>query len=225
VLAVVAASVLAVLAAIPPAVSASRADPLEAIRPAVTRFRTARAVRTLPGLAVRNLMRGRGRSAIAVIGLAIGICSTVFLLAVTTSFNGQLAGDLLGQAVIVQVRGVDYAAVLVMLALGVFGVTDVLYLNVRERSTELATLQATGWSRRQVGRVITAEGTLLGICGSLLGAAAGVAAISTFTSETVHGALPIAALALAVGTVLGAIAAALPIRTLPRRLSTALAEE
>lgn len=224
-LAVLAACVLAVLAALPPAISASRADPLEAIRPPVTRFRTARPVRTVPSLAVRNLIRGRGRSAIAVIGLAIGVCSTVFLLAVTTSFNGQLAGDLLGQAVTVQVRGVDYAAVLVMLALGVFGVTDVLYLNVRERSTELATLQATGWSRRQIGALITAEGTILGACGSLLGAAAGVAAISTFTSETVHGALPLAALALAVGTALGALAAVLPIQTLPGRLSTALAEE
>jgi putative ABC transport system permease protein len=225
VLALVAAAVLSVLAAIPPAISASRADPLEAIRPPVSRFRAARPVRTLPGLAMRTLLRGRGRSAIAVIELAIGICSTVFLLAVTTSFNGQLAGDLLGEAVTVQVRGVDFAAVLVMLALGVFGVTDVLYLNVRERGTELATLQATGWSRRQIGRLITFEGTILGFSGSLLGAAVGIASISTFTSETVHDALPIAALAVAIGTALGALAALLPIQTLPRRLATSLAEE
>jgi putative ABC transport system permease protein len=225
VLAILAATALAMLAAVPPAISASRADPLEAIRPVAGRFRAARAVHSTLGLAGRNLIRGRGRSAIAVVGLAIGICSTVFLLAVTTSFNGQLAGDLLGQAVTVQVRGVDYAAVVVMLALGVFGVTDVLYLNVRERSSELATLQATGWSRRQVGRLITFEGAILGVLGSLLGVVVGVALISNFTNETVRAALPLAAIALAVGAALGVLSAVLPVQTLPRRLASALAEE
>lgn len=225
VVAVLAATALAMLAALPPAISASRADPLEAIRPVVARFRAARAVRTTGGLAFRNLVRGRGRSAIAVIGLGLGICATIFLLAVTTSFNGQLAGDLLGQAVTVRVRGVDYAAVAVMLALGVFGVADVLYLNVRERSSELATLQATGWSRRQVSRLITFEGAILGVLGSLLGVISGVELITNFTSETFHRALPLAVAALAVGTLLGALAAVLPVQTLPRQLSTALAEE
>jgi putative ABC transport system permease protein len=147
------------------------------------------------------------------------------LLAVTTSFNGQLAGDLLGQAVTVQVRGVDYAAVVVMVVLGVFGVADVLYLNVRERSSELATLQATGWSRRQVARLITCEGAVLGVVGSLLGAVVGIELVSTFTSETVSSAIPLAVAALAAGTALGAFAAVLPAQALPRRLATALAED
>jgi hypothetical protein len=223
--AVVAAALLSALAGIPPALTAARSDPLEAIRPVAGRYRAGHPVRTLAGLAARNLVRGRGRSAIAIISLAIGICSTIFLLAVTTSFNGQLAGDLLGQAVTVRVRGVDYAAVIVMLGLGAFGVSDVLYLNVRERAGELATLQATGWSRRQVGRVITAEGAMLGVAGSLLGAVGGTVLIVNFTSETVHRALPLALVAVAVGVVLGAIAALLPVQALPRRLSAALAEE
>jgi ABC-type lipoprotein release transport system permease subunit len=217
--------VLSALAAIPPGLAAARSDPLEAIRPVAGRYRAAHPVRTTIGLAARNLARGRGRSTIAVIGLAIGICSTTFLLAVTTSFNGQLAGDLLGQAVTVRVRGVDYAAVIVMLGLGAFGVADVLYLNVRERAGELATLQATGWSRRQVGRMITAEGVLLGVAGSVLGAVAGAVLIVNFTSETAHRALPLALLAVAVGVLLGAISALLPAQALPRRLSAALAEE
>ncbi len=160
--AVPAAVALAVLAALVPAWSASRAHPLDALRPAAGHFSSRRAVRSRGGLAVRNLIRARGRSLIAIAGLAVGICSTVLLLAITTSFNGQLAGDLLGEAVTVRVRGVDYAAIVVMLAIGVFGITDVLYLNIRERANELATLTATGWSRSDVARLITLEGSRAG---------------------------------------------------------------
>ena len=224
-IAVPAAVGLAVLAALAPAGAASRAHPLDALRPAVSRFSSRRAVRTRAGLAVRNLVRARGRSLIAIAGLAVGICSTVLLLAITTSFNGQLAGNLLGQAVTVQVRGVDYAAIAVMLAIGVFGIADVLYLNIRERASELATLLATGWSRGDVTVLITMEGIGLGLVGSLLGAIAGVALISNFTSEPVGTGVVLSTVAVVAGTGLGALAAVLAVRTLPRRLSSALAEE
>jgi ABC-type lipoprotein release transport system permease subunit len=220
-----AATMLAMLAAIPPAVIASRSNPLQALRPATTSFRSHRAVRTRVGLAARNLIRSRWRSLIAVLGLAFGVASTVLLLAVTTSFHGQLAGDLLGEAVIVKVRGVDYAAVIVMLAIGVFGVADVLYLNVRERASELATLQATGWSRGDVARLITIEGALLGLLGSVAGAGAGIALISNFTSEPAGNAASLSLIALVTGFGLGIVAALLPAQTLPRRLASALAEE
>jgi putative ABC transport system permease protein len=225
VIAIAAAVVLTMLAGMVPARAASRARPLEALRPAVGRFRSRRAVRGRLGMSIRTLVRARGRSLVAVAGLALGIASTVMLLAVTTSFNGQLAGDLLGQAVTVRVRGVDYAAVIVMLALGVFGIADVLYLNVRERAVELATLQAGGWSRVDVTRIVVIEGALLGLAGSLVGAAAAVTLISDFTSEPFGNALGLSAVAPAAGTALGAVAALLPAQTLPRRLATALAEE
>jgi ABC-type antimicrobial peptide transport system permease subunit len=221
----VAAVVLTMLAGSVPARVASRARPIEALRPAIGRFRARRAVRSRLGLASRTLVRARGRSLVAIAGLAFGICSTVLLLAVTTSFNGQLAGDLLGQAVTVRVRGVDYAAVIVMVAIGVFGIADVLYLNIRERASELATLQAGGWSRTDVTRMIVAEGGLLGLVGSLIGAVAGVVLISNFTSEPLGNAVGLSAIALGAGVILGAAAALLPAQTLPRRLAAALAEE
>jgi ABC-type antimicrobial peptide transport system permease subunit len=223
--AVPAAVALAVLAALVPAWSASRAHPLDALRPAAGHFSSRRAVRSRAGLAVRNLVRARGRSLIAVAGLAVGICSTVLLLAITTSFNGQLAGDLLGEAVTVRVRGVDYAAIAVMLAIGVFGITDVLYLNIRERAKELATLAATGWSRTDVARLITLEGSGLGLIGSLVGTVVGVLAMNSFTNEPLRTALVLSAGAVVTGTALGALAALLAVQSLPRGLSRALAEE
>ena len=106
-----------------------------------------------------------------------------------------------------------------------FGIADVLYLNVRERSSELATLQATGWSRVDVTRLLVIEGGLLGLAGSLIGALAGVASITNFTSEPLGNAVGLSAVALAAGVVLGAVAALLPAQALPRRLAAALAEE
>jgi ABC-type antimicrobial peptide transport system permease subunit len=223
--AVVAATLLTMAAAVPPAVAASRARPIEATRPSVRRYGTHRAVRGLTGLALRHVIRARARSAIAVVGLALGVCSSIFLLAVTTSFNGQLAGDLLGQAVTIRVRGVDYAAVAVMLAIGGFGLADVLYLNIRERAAELAALQATGWSRRSVARLVAAEGVAMGLAGALVGAVLGVVLITDFTSESVARAVPLASIALGVGVALGAVATVLPMSLLPRRLAESLAED
>jgi putative ABC transport system permease protein len=46
--------------------------------------------------------------------------------------------------VAVQVRCVDYVAVAATIALGVTAVADVLFLNIRERAAELATIRPAG---------------------------------------------------------------------------------
>jgi putative ABC transport system permease protein len=79
----------------------------------------------------------------------------------------------LGNAISVQVRGADFVAVALTIVLAGLSVADVLYLNLRERSAELATLRAVGWSDRQIATVIVLEGLGLGLLGSLAGALAG----------------------------------------------------
>jgi putative ABC transport system permease protein len=49
-----------------------------------------------------------------------------------------LVGSLPGDAVAVQVRGVDYVAVTATVALGVLAVADIIFLNIRERAPEQA---------------------------------------------------------------------------------------
>jgi hypothetical protein len=220
-----AAVVLTMLAGVVPALSASRVAPAQALRPRAGRFAGHRAVRSRLGLAARNLVRTPARSLTAVGGLAFGSCSTLLLLAVTTSFHGEVAGDLLGNAVIIKVHSVDYAAVFVMLAIALFGVADVLYLGIRERASELATLRATGWSRREIDGLIVVEGALLGFVGTLLGAVGSVVLDALFTSAPRGAALVLAAVSVVAGTVLGAVVAIAPTRALPRRLAAALAEE
>lgn len=60
------------------------------------------------------------------------------LAGISTAFEGEVAGSLLGDAVSVQVRSSDYAAAAVAALLGAAAVADVLYLNVRERAAEYA---------------------------------------------------------------------------------------
>jgi putative ABC transport system permease protein len=145
ILAVPAAVALAVAAGGVPAWLASRAEPIAAIRPPVLPARRARHLSGVIGLAVVNVLRTPGRSLVGAFSLAVGVAALTMLTAVTLAFRGTIVGSLLGNAVAVQVRGVDYVAVAATIALGVMAVADVLFLNIRERAAELATIRALGW--------------------------------------------------------------------------------
>ena len=63
---------------------------------------------------------------------------------------------------------------LLTIALSAGGVADLTYLNLRERAGELAALAASGWGRRQLGRLLTSEAVLTAVTGSVAGAAIGL---------------------------------------------------
>jgi putative ABC transport system permease protein len=63
-------------------------------------------------LAIVNVLRTPGRTALGALTLAIGVCALTLLLAATVAFNDVLVGTLLGGAVAVQARNTDYVAVL-----------------------------------------------------------------------------------------------------------------
>jgi putative ABC transport system permease protein len=69
------------------------------------------------------------------------------LLTIVIGFRGVIVGSVLGDTISVQVRAVDVIAVATIVLLGV---CDVLYLNLRDRASELAVLRATGWSNRDI---------------------------------------------------------------------------
>jgi ABC-type lipoprotein release transport system permease subunit len=215
-LTVPAATLLAVLAGIVPAARAARADPIAAVRPAVLEAQRAWRPRTLRALAVVNLLRTPGRTALGALSLAIGVCALTLLLAATLAFHDTLVGTLLGNAVAVTVRGSDYVAVIATVALGLAAVVDVLFLNLRERAAEFATLSATGWDDRALGRLLTCEGMWIGAGGALTGAIVGLVAAALFA-----GALPAALLlttlaACLAGTALAALAGLAPAAWLRR---------
>jgi putative ABC transport system permease protein len=225
-LAIPAAVLLALLAGLVPALRAARSDPAAAVRPAVLEARRAWRPGSIGQLALIDLLRTPGRTALGALSLAIGVCALTLLLAATIAFNDVLVGTLLGDAVAVQVRGTDHVAVIATMLLGIAAVADVLFLNVRERAAEFATLTATGWNDRALGRLVALEGFWIGALGALAGAATGLAGAALFA-----GTLPVSLLlttvaAAAVGALLAALAALIPAAWL-RRLPAVqlLAEE
>src|SRR5690606_18565171 len=126
-------------------------------------------------MALTNVSRVSGRTLLAAAALATGVAAATIMVIITTSFHGSMTGTLLGEAVSLQVRGVDLVAVVATLALGLAAVADVLYLNVRERANEFAVLRSSGWPVAALARLVVFEGTALGLLGALPGAALGIA--------------------------------------------------
>jgi putative ABC transport system permease protein len=225
-LAVPAAVAVALVAGAPPAWLAARADPVTAVRPPVLGVRRGHQPGGVTSMAMRNVARTPGRALIGTVSLAVGITALTLLTAVSFAFRGVVVGSLLGDAVAVQVRSVDYIAVVVTVVLGILAVADVVFLNIAERAAELATLRAVGWGEPALSRLVITEGTVIGLTGSLAGAALGLAGAAEFTGQLPAGLCLLAAAACVAGTVITATAAFLPARTL-NRLPTArlLAEE
>jgi len=219
-LAVPVAIAVAVAGGLLPAWRAARADPVSSVRPPVLAVRRAHHPRGITSLALLNVARTPGRTLIGVASLAIGIAALTMLIAVTVAFRGQIAGSLLGNAVTVQVRGVDYAAAGATAALGALAVADVVFLNIRERAAELATMRSFGWREHALARLVVTEGAVIGVIGSLAGAGLGLAGAAWFAGQLPSRLLAIAAAAVAAGAVITAAATLLPAGLL-RRLPAA----
>jgi putative ABC transport system permease protein len=204
---------LALLAALGPALRAARTGPGGALRPAVLSARRARARRTVTALALSNVARVPLRSALAVASMAIGSAAVTFVAAVLWHFQGAAAGTLLGDAVSVEVRGVDVAAVLLTVVLGAFALADVLYVGLRERDAELAALRATGWTDRELSRLVLTEGAVLGAVGAVLGAAAGTGLVVWLVDEATAAVAGTALLVAAGGLLLAMAACLVPLRS------------
>jgi ABC-type antimicrobial peptide transport system permease subunit len=162
---------------------------------------------------------------VAAAGLAVGVTGLTVLLATSGEFSGSIGASKLAGLVNGSTRGTDLAAVLLTIALSAAGIADVTYLNLRERSGELAALAASGWGRAQLGRLLATESVITALIGSVAGAAAGLAiADAAFgLSARVVGAAGAAALG---GTVI-ALAATITVLicTSGRPLTAALAAD
>ncbi|MER7418172.1 FtsX-like permease family protein [Micromonospora peucetia] len=225
-LAVPVALLLALVAGLTPALRAARAHPAAALRPAVATARWVRRPRTLVGLALANLARTPGRTLLGAGALAIGVAALTLVTAAGYAFRGTIVGNLLGDTVSLSVRGADTMAAVATVLLGAAAVADVLYLNIRDRAAELATLRAVGWSDAALGRLIGYEGLALGLLGAVTGAGLGLAGAAWLVGALPGALVTVAALVAVAGVLVTSMAALVPAALL-RRLPTArlLAEE
>lgn len=209
---------LATVAGLIPAWLATRMGPMQAVLPPVKATRRSRPVRSVAGLAMLNLLRVRGRTLLGAAGLALGVAAFTVLLALTLAFQGEVAGSLLGNAVVAHARGADYLSVALSLVLGAAGAVDVLVLSQRERAADLAVLRATGWASRELALLTLYEGIGLALLGGLSGAVLGLGAVLALGQGVLQGHLlaiaGAALLATLAATALVSAALTVPIRKL-----------
>ncbi len=160
---------LATIAGVIPAWRAARSGALDAVRPAISAGAVRRHVGRLFSLAAINVRRVPARSAVASVGLFIASAALTLLLAINQAFQGHVVGTLLGDAVSVEVRGLDFLVVGVIVLLAMLSLADVLYLNLRERAAEFVTMRTFGWSDRYLVQVVAAEAAILGLLGTVPG--------------------------------------------------------
>ena len=220
-LAIPAAVAVATAAGAIPAWQAAHAAPLEAVRPTTQPSRRAAQPSTVTGLAWTNLARNKARSFLAAAGVAVAVTALTEILGIVTAFRGAVVGTLLGSAVTVQVRGADVASVAAIMLLAGVGVANVLFLNIRDRGSELATLRSLGWRDQTLARLLVTEGVILGLIGALVGAIIGSAALTALVGELHRTAVVGALYSLGAGAIVTAVATLPPMLSL-RRLNTTL---
>jgi ABC-type lipoprotein release transport system permease subunit len=217
------ALLLALVAGLLPAWRATQLGPLDAVTPPVTATRRAAPVRSVTGLAVRNLLRVRGRTVFGAAGLALGVAAFTVLLSLTLAFRGEVAGSLLGNAVVAQARTADYLSVALSLLLGAAGAVDVLVLSQRERAADLAVLRATGWSNGELARLTFYEGAGLAFLGGLTGAVVGLATVLTIGQGLWEGRLLLEVVGAALLATLAAIGLVCGVLAVPARALSRIA--
>lgn len=220
------AVLLALTAGLLPAWQASRGMPLDAVRPPVRAGTRRRRVRGLFSLAFLNAVRVRGRFFVAASGLIVGVAALTLLIAIERGFSGAVVGTVLGNSLSVQVRGADFIAVGITIALAALSVADVLYINLRDRAPEFASLRTVGWNDHQLAVIVALEAVFAGTSGSLAGAAVGVVLGATALDVPVSTLLVAAAVSAVGGTAATVVASLVPLAQLRRATPVAvLADE
>ena len=206
------AILVTVLAAAWPAWRAARRDPVGGLVSPARSSRFGSHARGPAGVAVANLAGTRARTLLGASALAVGVAAGVIVLAIVEGFRGELVTTALGHAITVEIRGVDELSVALTICLAAAGVADAVYLNLRDRSVELATLRAVGWSVGQVRRLVAWEALLIALAGGIVGGAVGAAVAILLLGVPAGTVASAAVIGAAAGIVVTQIAACYPIQ-------------
>lgn len=202
------------------ALRAARNRPLAAVLPPVSFRERRRRIRGIGTMALVNLGRLPGRTALGACGLGLGVALLSDLVAIEEGFRGSLVGTILGNAIAIEVRPEDFVALGLALALSALSAADVLYLNLRERRAELVTLRTLGWSDAETRLLVSLEALLLAVGASLIGAIAGIA-VGTLVLHVPTTPLTVgAATAAGVGALAALAASSLPVARLHRLVAS-----
>jgi ABC-type antimicrobial peptide transport system permease subunit len=155
---------------------------------------------------------------VGALAVAVAVASALTLAIIVRSFNGAVVGSFLGDAVALQVRGPDIAAVVVLAVLGLVAVATVLLLALVEDAPSFAALRAAGWTDLALNTALAAQATAIGLSGAILGAGLALLGTALFigpVTTTILGLAVVATAAAVVATTAASLAPAVLLSRLP----------
>ncbi|WP_010094760.1 ABC transporter permease [Ornithinibacillus scapharcae] len=109
------------------------------------------------------------RSFLSVISIALPTALLAVFLYITFRLRGVMYTSLLGEYVALEIGPAHYVAIIVSLVIAILTTAEITWQNVTERREEISLLQAIGWRRWQIRRLILAEGVLSGLFAACIG--------------------------------------------------------
>lgn len=205
-----------------PAIDVYRGSGVRAMR-GDAQIRHVGAPRSIRALAFRELtVQSRTGSILALAMLATGVVVFGLVTLVAAAFSGSLDLTVLGRHIAARAEPHHFVVGALVLALGAVENAQLLMLTYSEKREHLATLQALGWPRSAVLKLVAWQGLLLAGSGAVAGSAATVlvgAALTTawaplIASAAAGGIAGFLASGLAIIGVLWHVARAAPLEVL-----------
>ena len=109
------------------------------------------------------------RSFLSVISIALPTAFLAVFLYITFRLRGIMYTSLLGEYVALEIGPTHYVAIIVSLIIAVLTTAEIMWQNVSERREEISLLQAIGWKRWSIRRLILAEGIFSGLFAAVIG--------------------------------------------------------
>ncbi|PAV29716.1 hypothetical protein CIL05_10110 [Virgibacillus profundi] len=109
------------------------------------------------------------RSFLSVISIALPTSLLAVFLYITFRLRGIMYTSLLGEYVALEIGPQHYVAIIISLIIAILTTAEIMWQNVSERREEISLLQAIGWKRWSIRRLILAEGIFSGLVAAVIG--------------------------------------------------------
>jgi len=170
ILAIPVSVLIAAIAGLIPAITASRGTTLAVMR-GPGKLRRRRPAGSVIGLALRELLRTwRVETILGVIAVGLGASLLGVVILVALAFQGQLDTTVLGIFLSGRVRPFHLLIALLTLAIGGLIAGEVMALAYLERQPHFATLRALGWTRVHLAVFLVTQGSVVGVLGGFVAA-------------------------------------------------------
>jgi putative ABC transport system permease protein len=157
-----------------------------------------------------GLLRSPTRTILNILNTATSIALMTLFFSVLLEQHGSLSGTLLGQFILVQVKGYHLGIAGVGMLLTVFSVMNNLVAGVIARRREIGVLKALGWRDVMLTRLFLEEGISIGLMGGLLGVVTGVGIYATLYGDLTSALLWVGLVGVGVACVVGCLGGLYP---------------